>query len=164
MTAPGVDLDALLCALILAPRTFSRNRFFELFEQPEARRVRRRATRIRGVIRQLLGQGREPAEVTGEQILGDGRVLIRYRVPGLSLRRTTALSPLEAAALHYALHRATGAPLAAADREQVEAAFARLGADVTAAHEMFGSSPPHESATGGKRLLSEDLNRPRSEK
>ena len=163
MSAASVDLDALLCALILAPRTFSRNRFFYLFEQPAARRVRRRATRVRGVIRQLLGQGREPAEITGEQVLDDGRVLIRYRVPRLSLRRTTALAPLEAAALHYALYRAAGAALASSDREMVEAAFSRLGADITAAHDAF-SLPPAGPEDGQGTRGPEGLNRPRSEK
>ena len=50
-----VDLDALLAALILAPRTFSRNRFFTLFQNPEAAKIRRRAARVRGILRQLTG-------------------------------------------------------------------------------------------------------------
>jgi hypothetical protein len=130
VTAAEVDLDALLCALILAPHTFPRNRFFWLFEQPDARRVRRRAARIRGIIRQLTSRGSDPAEITGEQVLKDGRVLIRYRVGRLSLRRTTALSALEAAALHYAVHRAGMGPIEESDRLAVENALHRLGGDV----------------------------------
>lgn len=125
-----VDPDALLCALILAPRTFSRNRFYELFEDPKLGRIRRRAARVRSIMRQLAGQGREPAEITGEQILEDGRVLMRYEVGHLRLRRTTALSAIEAAALHYAMNRAGAGPLDEADRERVERALARLGPEV----------------------------------
>lgn len=121
-----VDLDALLCALILAPNTFSRNRFFQLFEDPEARRVRRRAARIRGIIRQLCGDGRSKGEVIGERVMNDGQVLLRYRVADLDLYRSTALGELEAAALRYALWRAGEGTLESQDRAKVEAAFARL--------------------------------------
>jgi hypothetical protein len=122
-----IDAEALLCALILAPRTFPRNRFFTLFERESLGRVRRRAARVRGIIRQLTESGRERAEVTGEQTLSDGRLLMRYRVKHLSLSRTTALSRLEAATLHYALHRAGIAPLDANDAALVESALDRLG-------------------------------------
>ncbi len=123
-----VDPDALLCALILAPRTFPRNRYFDLFEDAVARRARRRATRVRGIIRQLVEKGPERAEITGEQELADGRLLIRYKVQRLALARTTALSPLEAATLHYALHRAGVGPVSAEERRLVEGALERLGA------------------------------------
>jgi hypothetical protein len=129
VTSTKVDPDALLCALILAPRTFPRNRYFSLYEDSVARRVRRRASRVRGIIRQLVAGGAERAEITGEQVLGDGRLLIRYRVERLALNRTIALSALEAAAMHYALHRAGNGPLEAADRRLVESALERLGAD-----------------------------------
>ncbi|MBN2192369.1 MAG: hypothetical protein JW751_06100 [Polyangiaceae bacterium] len=122
-----VDLDGLFCALVLAPASFSRNRFFGLFEVPAARRVRRRAARIRGVIRQLLGQGRSRAEVIGEQVLADGRVILRFRVEELAFVRTVALSPLEAATLRFALHRAGSGALEDGDRHTVEQALRRLG-------------------------------------
>jgi hypothetical protein len=127
---PDVDLDALLCALVLAPRTFARNRFFALHENPAVRRVRRRASRVRGIIRQLVGNGKAKGEVVGEQILEDGQVLLRYRVEDLAFARTTALSALEAAALRYALHRAGAGPLEDEDRHKVEEALARLGRDI----------------------------------
>ncbi len=127
MTDVRIDLDALLCALILAPRTFPRNRYFSFFEEPAVKRLRRRATRVRGIIRQLLGEGREAAEITGEQVLEDGRLLIRYQIAGLALHRTTALSALEAAALHYALHRAGKGKLDGGERRTVESALAQLG-------------------------------------
>jgi hypothetical protein len=130
MTTSAVDPDALLCALILAPRTFPRNRYFALFETSVAARVRRRATRIRGIIRQLVSKGAERAEITGEQVLEDGRLLIRFQVRGLALHRTAALTALEAATLHYALHRAgcaVGGKLDASERRLVERTLARLG-------------------------------------
>jgi hypothetical protein len=130
--APKIDPDALLCALILAPRIFPRNRYFALYEDAVARRVRRRASRVRGIIRQLVATGADQAEVTGEQVLADGRLLIRYRIERLALHRTIALSALEAAALHYALHRAGLGTLDLSDRELVERALERLGADLEA--------------------------------
>jgi hypothetical protein len=121
-----VDLDALLCALILAPNTFSRNKFFQLFEDPNAGKVRRRATRVRGIIRQLVGDGKTRAQVVGERVMADGQVLIRYHVKHLDLYRSTALNELEAAAMRFALSRAGLGRLSAEDRERVEGAFAKL--------------------------------------
>jgi hypothetical protein len=126
MTRPSVDPDALFCALVLAPRTFSRNRFFNLYEDPVLRRVRGRAARVRGIVRQLAGSGRQRGEIVGEQVLDDGRVLLRYRVHELAYYRTTALSALEAAALRYALHRAGVGALTDEDRSRVEAALERF--------------------------------------
>jgi hypothetical protein len=121
-----VDLDALLAALILAPRTFSRNRFFWLFERPEAAKIRRRAARIRSILRQLAGTPKPVAEIVGERVLSDGQVHLRYRVEDLGYTRTAALSPLEAATLHYALHRSGKAALSSDERDAVEEALGRL--------------------------------------
>jgi hypothetical protein len=122
-----IDYEGLLCALILVPQSFSRNRFFGLFEDPEARRIRRRAARIRGVIRQLLGQGRRPkGELIGEQVLDDGQVILRFRIPALNFERTTALSAMEAATLRFALHRAGAGRLEDDDRALVERSLRRL--------------------------------------
>jgi hypothetical protein len=125
--AIDIDVDAVLCALILAPRTLPRNRYFFLFEDPKIRRVKRRAARVRGIIRQLTDNGPRGAEITGEAVLEDGRWVIRYRVPALAASRTTALSALEAAALRYALHRAGKGELDAKDRRLVERALSALG-------------------------------------
>ena len=133
------DHDALLCALVLAPDTFARNRFFDLFEQPDVRRLRRRASRVRGILRQLTSG----AEVTGELELADGRRLLRYRIAELNLSRTAALSPLEAAALRFSLARTRRTPVDPGDRAIVETALARLS-------ERTGQSltlPPDEPAT-----------------
>ena len=127
---PNVDLEGLLVALVLAPRTFSRNRFFALYQDASVRRVRRRAARVRGLIRQLLGEGRPKGEIIGEQVLEDGQVLLRLRVPELSFERTTALSALEAATLRLALSRAGAGKATRADKDQVEAALSRLGPEL----------------------------------
>lgn len=124
---PEVELDALLAALILAPRTFARNRFFTLFQNPDAARVRRRAARVRGILRQLAGTPRPAAEIVGERVMSDGQVLLRYRVEELNYTRTAALSSLEAATLRYALHRSGKASLSHEEQAAVEGALSRLG-------------------------------------
>lgn len=137
-----VDLDALLAALILSPRTFSRNRFFGLFERPEAAKVRRRAARVRGILRQLAGTPEQSAEIVGERVLADGQVHLRYRVEDLGYTRTAALSALEAATLRYALHRAGKAALSADERAQVENALVRLAHCLGVGAELLNGSPP----------------------
>ena len=127
---PRVDHDGLLCALVLVPDAFARNRFFSLFEDPEAKTIRRRAARVRGVLQQLLGLDRPKGEIVGEQVLEDGQVLLIYRVPELSYERSTALSQLEAAALRYALHRGGVGELNPGDRDRVRGALRRLGRDI----------------------------------
>lgn len=134
---PNVDLDALLAALILAPRTFSRNRFFWLFEKPEALKVRRRAARIRGILRQLVGSPTPRAEIVGERVLADGQVHMRYRVEELGYTRTAALSALEAAALRYALHLSGKSSLSSDERAAVEGALARLSQSIGVGTEIL---------------------------
>jgi hypothetical protein len=138
----NVDPDALLCALVLAPGVFARNRFFWLFENKQALKVRRRASRVRGMIRQLTGDGRVKAEITGEQVLEDGQVLLRYRVEELGFSRTTALSPIEAAALRFALFRARGEVLDPESRELVERAFERLSQSLGVPADAFSVRRP----------------------
>ncbi len=132
-----VDLDALLAALILAPRTFARNRFFSLFQNPEAAKIRRRASRIRGILRQLAGTPKPAAEIVGERVMTDGQVLLRYRVEELNYTRTAALSSLEAATLRYALHRSGIAALSHEERTAVEAALSRLGETLGVGNELL---------------------------
>ena len=126
----SVSPDGLLCALVLAPDTFARNRFFRLYEDPVLRRTRRRAYHVRGILRQLLGQGKEKALLIGRFELDDDRVLLRYRVENVKLVRTTALSALESAVLSFALHRAGQGELDPEDRTRVERALESLGSSV----------------------------------
>lgn len=128
--ASDVDPDGLLAALVLAPRTFARNRFFGLFENPVHRRIRRRARHVRGIVRQLTAMGKERALVTGRAELEDERVLLRYRVESLALDRTTALSALESALLSYSMHRSGFGELSEEERARVEEALKRLGPDL----------------------------------
>jgi hypothetical protein len=125
----SVSPEALLCALVLAPNTFARNRFFGLFENPALRRVRRRAYHVRSILRQLLGTGNERALVVGRWELDDARVLLRYRVENVKLERTTALSALEFAVLNYALHRAGRGELEDEQRLLVETALHSLNGE-----------------------------------
>jgi hypothetical protein len=138
---PSVDLDALLCALTLVPTAFARNRFFNLFENPAALKVRRRASRVRGIIRQLCGTGRVKAEIVGEQVLEDGQVLLRYRVEELGFSRTAALSRLEAATLRFALFRAGAGNVDPEDRELVESALERLSKNLDLPGGFLASAP-----------------------
>ena len=127
---PEIPAEAMLCALVLAPQTYTRNKFFDLFEQGHLKRARRRAKRLRGIIRQLLGSGREPAEIVGRYELDDGTVLLKYQVLGLGYVRTTALSSLELSVINYAIHQAGAAPLDPTDRAVVEEALTGLGANL----------------------------------
>ena len=122
-----VSPEGLLCALVLAPDTFARNRFFGLYEDPVMRRARRRAYHVRGILRQLLGQGKDKALLLGRFELDDDRVLLRYRLDNVKLVRTTALSALESAVLSFALHRAGQGELEQEDRARVERALEGLG-------------------------------------
>ena len=139
--APSVDLDALLCALTLVPSAFARNRFFKLFENPAALKVRRRASRVRGIIRQLCGTGRVKAEITGEQVLDDGQVLLRYRVEEIGFARTAALSRLEAATLRFALFRAGAGTVSLEDRDLVETALMRLSQNLELPEGLLSTQP-----------------------
>lgn len=121
-----VSPKALLCALVLAPASLSRNRFFTLYEDPTLRRVRRRAARVRSLVGMLVGNRGRKSEITGERVLDDGRVLIRYRVPDIDFHGTSALSELEASVLRYALHRAGVGALPDEDRARVEEALLEL--------------------------------------
>jgi hypothetical protein len=141
---PKIDLDALLCALTLVPTAFARNRFFSLFEDPAALKVRRRASRVRGIIRQLCGTGRVKAEIIGEQVMDDGQVLLRYRVEEIGFSRTAALSRLEAATLRFALFRAGAGSLEAEDRELVESALERLSQNLNMPAGLLSSTEARE--------------------
>jgi len=129
--AGDIDREALLAALVIAPATYSRNRFFELYQDPDVYRIRRRASQIRSIVRHVTRL--DPAQA-GERVRfspasGD-RVELSYAVPTLSLRRTALLDPIELSLVRLALARGpAGTPPTPADdpdRVRVEAALARL--------------------------------------
>lgn len=133
----GADVDrgALLCALVLAPATFARNRFFSLFTESSARRIRARAALLRTVVRQLA-QDNARAEMVELEPGRDGTFVLRYGVRRLRLQRTSVLDRLELALVRFAVSRRTRAgaePLApvlevtSEDRALVFGAIAKLG-------------------------------------
>ena len=130
---PALDREALLAALVLAPATYSRNRFFEMYTNQEVRRVRRRATQLRSVIAHLVRPG-----ITSSQDLAsdDSFVRLTYEVPNIGLRRTVALAPIELSLLRYAIARfqqgSAALPAGDPDRLRIEDALAHL-APVSAA-------------------------------
>lgn len=127
----GPDPEALFVALTLAPGTYSRNRFFELFESLALRGARRRARLVLSIISDLEKAGRtpgtseEPDYGLRERPFGD-EVELSYRMTGLDYRRTTILTRLEVATLRYALCRARGKEPADTDRTYVESTLARM--------------------------------------
>ena len=150
--AAKVDRDALLCALVLSPLTFPRNRFFQLFTQPWARKVRSRATQIRSILRHLTRLSDQATQAQALAEGDEGGVVVRYAMPDLGLSRTTRLDRLEIAVLRFALARAGGHPdeqtmqVTDEDRRLVENALAKLGRKLELA------SPPrdvHAPDTGG---------------
>ena len=124
-----LDREALLAALVLDPATYSRNRFFDLYKDPAVHGVRRRATQIRSIVRQVTGA--DPTQA-GERLrfspAGGDRVELSYAVPALGLRRTALLDPLELSLVRLAIARSGPAapPPGDPDRARVDAALARL--------------------------------------
>jgi hypothetical protein len=136
MTAPvDVDRGALLCALVLAPATFARNRFYALFTEPSARRTRSRAAQLRTIVRHFAHDN--PRAELGELApLEDGTFLLRYHIRRLRLKRSSVLDRLELSLLRFAIARrirpsaeplAPGLLASAEDRNLVFAAIAKLG-------------------------------------
>jgi hypothetical protein len=134
MTGAAIDPEALLVALVLAPATYSRNRFFRLYEDPAVRRVRRRASQIRSIVRHVVRADPGAAgEVLGAEPAAGGRVALSYTVPALGLRRTALLDPIELSLVRVAMARGgRGAALPAddADRARIDAVLARLAPEV----------------------------------
>jgi hypothetical protein len=139
-----VDRDALLAALVLAPTTFARNRFFALFKEPWAAKARARAGQLRMIVRHLspeVGGEREAGAEVFEVSNEGERTVLRYTVPALHLVRTAVLERLELALLRFALLRrgvggAEPPDLAGAlrmtndDRALVEGALAKLSREL----------------------------------
>jgi hypothetical protein len=119
--APPIDCEALLCALCLAPSTYSRNRFFHLYQDDEVKRVRRRASILRSLVRQSVKMGLEPVV----RPLSDALYELSLSMPGVSYERRATLDGLELTLFRYLLARSLGRPTDA-ERGRVEAALAKL--------------------------------------
>jgi hypothetical protein len=126
----AVDREALLAALVIAPGTYARNRFFELYKDPELYRVRRRAAQLRSIVRHVTrADPAEPGEILSVAPAGGDRVELIYAVPALGLRRTALLEPIELSLVRFAIARAGrggGPPPGDPDRARIETALARL--------------------------------------
>lgn len=127
------DKDALFVALVLAPATFSRNKFFEMFEEEALSHARRRAQMVRSMIKELTEPWPHPGEIPGHtrpviehEVERDGELHLTYRVDEFDYRRSVVLAPIEAAAFRYALHRAGQAEIRIQDRELVEKCLSRM--------------------------------------
>lgn len=127
------DADALMVALIMAPGTFSRNRFFQLFEDKRLRKARRRARMVRGLIKEmtepwpLMNSSLHPvtALIECEEVV-NGELRLQYSVPDMGYRRSARLSLIEAAALRYCLDRAGKLRVSELERRVVEDCLLKL--------------------------------------
>lgn len=104
--------EGLIAALTLSPATYSRNRFFELYRDPEVRRIRRRAGQLRSLVTALAASAKR--EVKGRVIAyderADGSADLAYEVEALGLKRKVWLDPLELSLVRYGISRAGEAP------------------------------------------------------
>ncbi len=134
-SVPGekTDADALFVALVLAPGTFSRNKFFALFQDSELMHARTRAKAVRSLIKELTEPWAHPGErpsrscpIIEEEYEQEGELHLTYRVEELNYKRSILLTPLEAATLRYSLHQSHLRELASSDREMVERALSKL--------------------------------------
>jgi hypothetical protein len=125
--------DALFVALVLAPGTYSRNRYFNLFKEDALWRARRRAQVIRSLVRDLTEpwprpglEGKAGPDSYEERDEGE-TVFVEYRMSDLDYRRSAVLTRLEAATLHYALSQAGKGQVVPGDVQLVEEALQSLG-------------------------------------
>jgi hypothetical protein len=106
-----VDREALLVALVLAPATYSRNRFYDMYRDPEVRAVRRRASLVRSIVRHLTRRDPKARGQVAQVGPCGAQVELVYVVPALGLRRTALLDPIEISLVRFALGRsASSAP------------------------------------------------------
>src|SRR6187551_791452 len=127
------DADALMVALILAPGTFSRNRFFKLYQSESIWQARRRAQVVRSLIKELTdpwptaGQlPSHPQAVVEQEVMIEGELHLQFSVPDLGYRRSVRLSAVEAAALRYCLDRAGKLQASEQDKRAVELCLSKL--------------------------------------
>ena len=156
--AERIDRDALLSALVLAPTTFARNRFFALYTEPWARRTRSRAAQLRTIVRHLAAESPR-AELREVLPLANGGAIVRYAVPDLHFERTAIVDALELAVVRFALARRPRAagdaldPRIAVtdeDRRSVERALAKLSEKlgIASVSDLSKSSLPPPPTTG----------------
>jgi len=97
-------VEALTVAMIVAPGVYVRNRMYELFNAPGARRARVRAGIVRGLVAHLARASAVTLE--SESRAGETVFVLRYAIPAVRLTRVVELSPAELAALRTIAERA----------------------------------------------------------
>ena len=122
-----MDPEALTVAMAMAPGVYTRNRMFTLFKDPEVRHARRRASVLRGAVRQLAGAHGAVDELHLSRS-SHGGCSLKYRIASVHLARSIQLSELEAACVVYLGARAGVAGLHASleDRALIDSALRRL--------------------------------------
>lgn len=105
--------DALTAALVLRRPEASRNRNFALHATHDGAEARRRASRLRGLVKQITGGFGPAREVTVTPGEGD-ELRLRYTLARVSLVRESRLSLADLSVLRVALARAGARLLPAA--------------------------------------------------
>jgi hypothetical protein len=121
-----LDPEAMFVALSLVPNSLSRNKFFSLYSNVELFQARRRAQLVRQIVSELSADPSQSCiEVLEEEWSEKGLKLV-YQKSEFDYRRTTYLSPLEAAVYSYALGRAGLRAPEQGAKDIVFAALARI--------------------------------------
>lgn len=127
----AADVDALSVGMAIVPGLYSRNRMFALFNDPNVQRSRRRAALMRGLVRQLSG-GMGPVDILRFERpaseSSEGRLELRFRIPGYRLERHVDLSGLEVACIMHLCARlgVVGMEPTDVERRLLEVALDRL--------------------------------------
>lgn len=141
------EIEALTVAMIVAPGVYVRNRMFDLFDTPGAKRARVRSSVVRGILRQI-------ARATTMSITTEARGMetvwvLRYAIAELRMTRVVELTRGELAALRLVAERAGVHSLSAdaSDKDVVAAALAHLlsmspSPEVSRFAQDIGSTPP----------------------
>ena len=126
------QVEALTVAMLVAPGVYARNRMFDLFRTPGARRAKHRAVILRGILPQLV----RASGVTVTRKTFPARAVranevayvLRYVVSAIRLTRVVELSEVELAALRLVAERSNirCLPTDAGGRALVETTLARL--------------------------------------
>lgn len=121
-----LSAEALACAMAVAPGTYSRNKMFSFFKQPDAKLARERASVMRSVVREFRRARGKIDALSWET--EDEVVVLSYRIDALGYSRRVELSLGEAAIVRFLAAKANLAEMTAsdADRNYVESTLARL--------------------------------------
>jgi hypothetical protein len=129
-------LEALTCAMALAPGVYARNRMFDLFTKVALSHARRRAMTLRGIVRHLghacavsvLPDNDRCAAGASPGSSQAARFILRYQIPQMSLERASSISRLELAIVRLLATRAQipCLPASDADRTLVQNALMQL--------------------------------------